>query len=469
MGARILYFALLMSLTGFGGLILPAAVGQRVDRKAPAPTPAASPDGRSILRFEGESDPESIAALQDLLRRNPEIARLAERVDSHPNDLQSLQALAEKYLAESLFLAAHDLYRRLSFRQPENPQASLGLARIWRAWGDTGQALEFAENALTLDPGSIDALELIAGIQLRRGQSDASLKAWLDSIALSPGRASSHAGAGFVYLFIKDWESAIRHLTRAVDLGDTSPETRNNLGLALARKGDREGALHQFTLAGDPAAAHNNLGVVYISDNNWILAREEFIKALALRPGYPLAQSNLQDAEQHLADKRDSAPAEPNPADSPDSTLKILTFSGVEASYEEGMKYLAVRKLAMARKSFQLALEKQPGSEIAASRLRGVELDMARTYYAVQVYSERRESDAVARRRALFVKTGLDPLIERADLGDKGTWYRVRFRLYETRNKAQQAAKKMKTDGVVREYWIVPPEIHAADRDENQP
>ena len=64
--------------------------------------------------------------------------------------------------------------------------------------------------------------------------------------------------------------------------------------------GDRERAIREFMAVNDPAGAFNNLGVVYMSQKNWIEARDAFRRAVALDPKHEKAQTNLAEAEDHL-------------------------------------------------------------------------------------------------------------------------------------------------------------------------
>jgi hypothetical protein len=73
----------------------------------------------------------------------------------------------------------------------------------------------------------------------------------------------------------------------------------------------------------------------------------------------------------------------------------------------------------------------------------------------VQVFASRskEEADVLLRR---LQKAGTTPELEMVDLKDKGIWYRIRLRGYESRDAALAAAEKLRTDGLIRDYWIVP-------------
>ena len=75
--------------------------------------------------------------------------------------------------------------------------------------------------------------------------------------------------------------------------------------------------------------------------------------------------------------------------------------------------------------------------------------------YYIQVLSTKNKSEAEKRAEKLQ-KAGYRAEVSEADLQDKGIWFRVRVDGFETREAAQQAAKKLVGDGTITEYWISP-------------
>jgi len=87
-------------------------------------------------------------------------------------------------------------------------------------------------------------------------------------------------------------EQLLRQLLRAKP---THELARNNLATLYATQLNQpdEALLHWKAISG-PAAAHNNLAVVYIESGKWVEARQELEKALTLRFQFPEALQNLQ-------------------------------------------------------------------------------------------------------------------------------------------------------------------------------
>ena len=104
-------------------------------------------------------------------------------------------------------------------------------------------------------------------------------------------------------------------LSRAAKIDPNNPEIQNYLGVTLSHKGLRvqaESALRRAILIdGNYAPAHNNLAVIYLSQNPPLpqLARWHYQKAL------DAGQPRNPDLEKMLADK--GAPVAPMSADAP--------------------------------------------------------------------------------------------------------------------------------------------------------
>lgn len=75
--------------------------------------------------------------------------------------------------------------------------------------------------------------------------------------------------------------------------------------------------------------------------------------------------------------------------------------------------------------------------------------------YFIQVLSTKNKGDAEKRAEKLL-KAGYRVEVSEVDLQDKGIWFRVRVQGFETREAAQQTAKKLVVDGLITEYWISP-------------
>jgi tetratricopeptide (TPR) repeat protein len=299
----ILLFALVLSL--------PACMRQRSVRVAPASGSArdssnlGSPTALSnfiqaTLRISQENSAAAQEALKQLHNRRPFLAELSSRVAANGTDIDSRRLLAEAYMDEGLLPYAFQMYQEIQSIKPDDSLAQVGVARLWDRWGDYNLAHQHAERAVILDPRSAEALEALGIVHLHRNQVDQALSAFLSALEIKPLSASLLSNTGYVFLKRGDLVQARVFLERAVAAEDSLVEAHNNLGIVLARMGEPNQALSEFLAVNDPAAAFNNLGVVYLDQKRWTEAREVFHRALLLDPGHKKAQANLAEAEAHV-------------------------------------------------------------------------------------------------------------------------------------------------------------------------
>jgi len=291
-------------------LTLPGCVRQRSVRVAPANGSArqssdtGSPSALSnfiqgTLRISQENTAAAEEALIQLHKRRPYLAELSGRVAANGADIDSRRQLADAYLDEGLLPFAFQMYQEIQSIKPDDSHAELGVARVWDRWGDYGLAYQHAERAVVLEPKSADALEALGRVQLHRNLIDQALSAFLSALEIKPQSASLLSNTGYVFLKRGDLIQARVFLERAVAADNSLVEAHNNLGIVLARMGESNQALSEFLAVNDPAAAFNNLGVVFLDQRKWTEARDVFRRALLLDPGHKKAQANLLEAEAH--------------------------------------------------------------------------------------------------------------------------------------------------------------------------
>ncbi|MFY9556141.1 MAG: tetratricopeptide repeat protein [Blastocatellia bacterium] len=225
---------------------------------------------------------------------------MSQRALANGRDIDSRRLLAEAYLEEGLLPYAFQMYQEIRSIKPDDSLAELGVARVWDRWGDYGLAYQHAEHAVVLEPKSADALEQLGMIHLHRNELDHALSAFLSALAINPQNASLLSNAGYTFQRRGDLPQARRYLEQAVAIDGSLVQARNNLGIVLARMGERDGALREFMAVNDPAAAFNNLGVVYLGQKRWSEARDAFRRALVLDPAHSKAKTNLAEAEAHM-------------------------------------------------------------------------------------------------------------------------------------------------------------------------
>jgi Tfp pilus assembly protein PilF len=147
------------------------------------------------------------------------------------------------------------------------------------------------------------ALANIAAIEMQENKLDAAEKHIKAALVQSPEDAYNLATLGFLKFRQQKYDDALDALSHAAKLDPQNPEIQNYLGVTLSHKGLRaqaETALRK-ALQLDPnyAPAHNNIAVIYLSQNPPLpqLARWHYQKALAA------GQPRNAELEKLLADK----------------------------------------------------------------------------------------------------------------------------------------------------------------------
>jgi tetratricopeptide (TPR) repeat protein len=172
-----------------------------------------------------------------------------------------------------------------------------------------GKAEEDYQEILRRNENNPMALANLAAIELEQNKLDDAEKHVKQALAQSPNDAYNLMVLGRVKFSQGKYDEALDGLSRAAKLDPKNPDIENYLGVTLAQKGLRaqaETALREaIQINPNYGAAHNNLAVVYVSQQPPLveLARWHYQRALAA------GQPHNPDLEKLLDEK--SAPANP--------------------------------------------------------------------------------------------------------------------------------------------------------------
>jgi Flp pilus assembly protein TadD len=149
------------------------------------------------------------------------------------------------------------------------------------------------------------------------------------------------------------WQDGATLFSHAVDVTQNNVFARNNLGTALNRQGDFEGAIRQFQeilrLKPDDVAAHDNLGNAFSKEGRIDDAIRQFQEALRLKPGDIAAHYNLGtvlyqqgDLDGALSQFQETIRLKPEDAPARFNLGSILAQKGrideAEVQFEEGIR-----------------------------------------------------------------------------------------------------------------------------------
>lgn len=257
-------------------------------------------------------------------RAEDSVEAFRRALELRPNDVPALVELGNLYLDQGRPDAAEPLFTRALAQPPRQVAVLAGLGQVALAKQQYQQAVDYLEEALTLDPTASSVHSPLALAYRGLGELDkaeAHLAQWSDKDVLVPDplrteldlileSGLSYELRGIRAFEAKDWNGAAEFFRRGLELtADDSPlkrSLRHKLGTALYLSGDARGALEQFRevvrlsptegLDESAARAHYSIGVLMASSGRDEEAIEHLTAAVKYAPTYVEALQALADA-----------------------------------------------------------------------------------------------------------------------------------------------------------------------------
>lgn len=185
-------------------------------------------------------------------------------------------------------------------------------ARRYLAEGNAQEAKRVAEEMLKRGSEGSDLHVLLGIVSLRLRDVQAAEIHLRKALHMDPDHVEARTLLGWVQMEIRrDYAAAAAEYRKVIELKPDSPPAHNNLGVALKKLGDAEGAIQAFTraigLREDFGEAWSNRGWAYAGLKRWAEARRDFERALEVNPADDGALYGLSRA---LKESRDYAGAE---------------------------------------------------------------------------------------------------------------------------------------------------------------
>ena len=174
-------------------------------------------------------------------------ALMNRRLEKYPGDFTALCNLGELSALESDYREADRQFAEAARAQPDNATARSGWGAALLGEGKLDAAIPQLEEALRLDPLRGNARWNLAHALVLKKDFTAAASQLETLVAQQPRNADAEAGLGGIY-FLQDREqAALTHLRRAAELKPNDPDILINLGALLARRGEMEEAIRDFT------------------------------------------------------------------------------------------------------------------------------------------------------------------------------------------------------------------------------
>ena len=166
---------------------------------------------------------------------------------------------------------------------------------LWRS-GNRGGARSACSAFLSREPAHVDALNLLAEIDIAGNEPELAAVSLARITQLRPGDAAARRRLANAQFDAGSTAEAIASYRMAIDLEPGNARAHNNLGRALVRAGDAAGALQSYRRAlaidANYAIAHNNLGNWHYAAGDCAAAIECQRRAVALKPDFAEAWFN---------------------------------------------------------------------------------------------------------------------------------------------------------------------------------
>lgn len=130
-------------------------------------------------------------------------------------------------------------------------------------------------------------MALLAG-----GNRQAALKNLLEAAELDPDNETLHDAIGVTYGEMEQYDKAVLHLNRALQIQPNYSDAMNHLGMVFSKQGKHAQAIELFRKAAEDFMyrsrhiAYDNLGLVYRKVGEHDKAMEAFKRSVQIQPNY---------------------------------------------------------------------------------------------------------------------------------------------------------------------------------------
>jgi tetratricopeptide (TPR) repeat protein len=189
----------------------------------------------------------------------------------------------------------------------ENPEPSAELSKL--ALKQKIAALEKEEMKLTRElmrdfPNNDEALVLIAELYRRHGNSIEAVKYWEKALQVNPRRFDVYRNIGLVVLEKGQHEKAVSAWKKALEINPDIPGLRNNLAQAFHGLGKHTEAIveleNEIKISPRSTLSHYLLGRAYLQLKEYDKAKKHYERVVELQPGYIQAYYGLASVSMRL-------------------------------------------------------------------------------------------------------------------------------------------------------------------------
>jgi len=274
------------------------------DAQPPFASPGATTPAKSLQDFiervrkaSAEARPPARTPVAEAERMDPQLLAAIGVATANPSPA-AYRAVAHEYQRLRVADKAHEYLDKAATLAPRDSTTYDLRARLWRDGGLTDRALTDAHRAVYYAPLSPSAHNTLGTVLQALGQHHDARHEYERAVALDPTAAYALNNLCYTWILEREPKKAVNVCRAALTSDPTLKAARNNLGLAYAASGDIDAARAAFDAAGDPAAAHYNLGIVQLAQKRYTDAVSAFAAAQQIRPHWRMAAIRAQQAQQ---------------------------------------------------------------------------------------------------------------------------------------------------------------------------
>jgi len=223
---------------------------------------------------------DAVVEAQDIIKRDPdnlEARKLLGRI--YLRGLGDLQSGAQ---SQEVLKRAIEQYEQIARIEPDSADNHILLGRLYRLNNDLIKAEQEFKAAVKLQPGSEEAVTMLAYLYNDEGDSKRAAQVLTD-VAAPDRTAKLYSALGYTYEQQHDYPKAIDAYRNAVKLDDDNLEARRGLAQNLLNDNQSDAALEQFRaiVDADPhdAPSYLRMAEIYRRTGNFDKALEALKKA----------------------------------------------------------------------------------------------------------------------------------------------------------------------------------------------
>ncbi len=195
-------------------------------------------------------DQEQVKSIGELIEKSVNYSKKAIEIDptNHYNHiaLARISELASTLQIPNAYENAKLSYVNAINLNPYNPGLYLNLAKLEASKNNAVDAQRYIGNALQLKQDYIDAIFLLAQIQVSQGKIKDAITSVQVASQINPNDPLLFFQLGFLQYNDKNYTAAVEALSKAISLNDQYANARYFLGLSYARLGKNIDAVQQF-------------------------------------------------------------------------------------------------------------------------------------------------------------------------------------------------------------------------------